>query len=111
MSNRVYVFIFFLFGLVITFFILIICSAIFGNKLFSYLKKNNYQKWKELTTIGSIGPGFSNPIKGYRYLLNKDGIEDTNILRYKDNIKIIIRYIILDVGAIVTDILLLIFIR
>ena len=56
-------------------------------KLSFYVKKNKYDRWRELSTIGPFGPGLANPFKGWRYIYGEVDNEDEIILRYKDKIK------------------------
>lgn len=59
-------------------------AAIFS----SYLKKNNYNRWKELTTFLGIGPGAMNAFRTIPYFYNDKDTEDSKILCYKDRLKI-----------------------
>ena len=69
----------------------IVIGAIFS----SYLKKNNYERWCEISTIstaiGDIGPGARDSGKTLKYINNNDDLEDPNIFRYKKYIKISIK--------------------
>lgn len=61
-------------------------------KLYSYLKKENYSRWCELTTIGSFSSGGSNPFKWFPYIYNEVDNSDEVVKRCKDNVKIGLRY-------------------
>lgn len=64
--------------------------------LLLYLKKTNYERWRELTTLetplGRIGPGAGNPSKLLKYIKNDADNNIEQILRLKDSVKIGIRY-------------------
>ena len=66
-----------------------------------YLKKNHYALWREMTSIGSLGPGLANPIRGRRFLYSDKGNEDETVLRYKDSIRLNSQYCKIGLGAIV----------
>ncbi len=73
-----------------------LCCAIKNEMLYHWLKKHNYERWRDLTTaesiFGKVGPGIVNARKGWQYLYSEVDNEDETILRYKDSIKIGIRY-------------------
>lgn len=56
-------------------------------KLFFYLKNKHYERWGELTSIGNLIQGASNPFKWFPYLYSRMDNEDEIILHYKDRIK------------------------
>jgi hypothetical protein len=60
-------------------------------KLQNYLKNNHYDKWRELTSVGKIGPGLVNPFKGLAFL-SKEMEGDEQLLRLQDRTKISVRY-------------------
>lgn len=68
-----------------------LCTVIYSLKLYFYLKKNNYSRWCDLTTLGKYGSGYSNPKKWIPYLHNELDSDDEVIRRYKDNIKLYYR--------------------
>jgi hypothetical protein len=61
-------------------------------KLNSYLKKNDYQKWREITSLGNFGPGLSNPFRAWPYIFKNTKECDEELLRLKDSAKISMRY-------------------
>jgi hypothetical protein len=68
-----------------------LCSLyafIYNMKLYFYLKKEKYDRWCELTTIGNFGPGGSNPFRGFPYIYSDQDSEDIIIRKYKDSIKL-----------------------
>ena len=69
-----------------------IYSGIKGGNLYSYLYKNNYTRWQELTSISKSGPGFLNPFKGFPYIYNDIDVNDEKILRFKMSIRNGLRY-------------------
>lgn len=81
-----------LFVYIAVLFFLFLRAYIANLQLFSYLKVKNYKRWCELTTIGRIGPGGSNPVRGMRYLRNDLDIDDDKILKYKHRVIIYLRY-------------------
>lgn len=80
-----------IFLFIATFIFLSIYLVINSVRLSFYLKKKNYKRWCELTTIGNIGPGLSNPFRGFSYIYSTRDNEDENILRYKNNIRFAIK--------------------
>lgn len=76
------------------------------SKLNRYLKKHNYQKWRELSSIGSYGPGLSNPLRGIRYLFSNSQEKDEALLRLKDSAKIISIYSFVSAASLVASIII-----
>ena len=66
-----------------------------------YLKKNNYKRWRQLTSIGKYGPGMVNPSRGWSYIYSKADNKNEEILRFKDEIKIGVRWLLATIIAIV----------
>lgn len=75
-------------------------------KLNAYLKKNKYQRWRELSTVGT-SVGVSNQAKWWAYLKSEQDNDDLNILRCKDQIRIYTRWFFLAVLALFAHITLL----
>ena len=50
-------------------------------RLLRYLKKNEYQKWKEITSIGNIGPGLSNPYRAWSYIFQNTNEDDLSLIK------------------------------
>lgn len=87
---KVFVIILFFFVALLLFALL---NAFIANlRLYAYLKKTNYKRWCELTTIGSIGPGAQNTIRFIKYINNDLDTDDEKILRYKHKISYCLRY-------------------
>lgn len=55
--------------------------------LYGHLKKENYTRWRELTTLGPFGPGAQNSVRGLRYIYNDLDCTDPRIFRLKDSIR------------------------
>ena len=67
--------------------------AFFNNmRLYFYLMKQKYNKWVTITTISGFGPGCSNPFRWFDYLFSDDDNDDAKILKYKNNVKIGLKY-------------------
>jgi len=83
------------FGSLLLFTLGVVCFCLYGFvynvKLTLYLKKNKYDRWRELSSIGRFGPGMSNPLRAFRYVYGKLDDEDESILRYKHRIRLAIR--------------------
>ncbi len=62
-------------------------SFISNVKLNSYLKKNNIDRWRYLTSIGQFGPGCSNIFKLIKYLYSDIDNNDSNIRVQKKRIR------------------------
>jgi len=77
-------------------FVLAIYSVIAGGMLSSYMKKHNYDKWRDLSTIdtflGKVGPGARDSFKIMEYIRGNEDDKDSYIKKLKDRIKISIRY-------------------
>ncbi len=72
-----------------------ICTLMTVSKILNltnYLKENNYQRWREITSFKHYGPGCSNPSRLFPYIYNELDCNDENILKLKDDIRIILRY-------------------
>jgi hypothetical protein len=63
--------------------------------LWRYLKQYEYQKWRELTSIGKFGPGLSNPLRVIPYLFGDKQTGDENLLRLKDSARVGVRYFLI----------------
>ncbi len=61
-------------------------------KLNRYIKNNNYLKWREITSLGGFGPGFSNPFRAWSYIFKNTKEEDEELLKLKDSARIGLRY-------------------
>jgi hypothetical protein len=104
--------------LMYAFFVLMGQSALFlifgiwawinSQKLLSYLKKEEYEFWRGLTTIGNVGPGMRNSPKFFKFVYSKNFNENEKILRLKDNLKMSIRNFIVVLLSIGTNILFMI---
>lgn len=66
-------------------------AVVYNMKLYFYLKKEKYDRWSDLTTLGSFGPGGSNPIRWMPYLKSDLDNDDENIRRYKNNVRLGLR--------------------
>ena len=69
-----------------------------GFLLKKYLKKNKYERWQEITSLGGFGPGLTT-IRGDHYLFNEKDNDDLNILKLKHKIIIGRRYFLLSFFA------------
>lgn len=87
MSTELKTTLFFLFVQVIAFFYFGVYTFIKLVILNNHLKKHNYQRWRELTSLSFLGPGISNPFRAFPYFFNKKDTKDEKILRLKDSIK------------------------
>lgn len=64
-----------------------IYSSVYGYKLLHYLKRHNYSRWEEITSIGRFGPGLNSPLRVSKYLRSNLDNDDTRICAYKRFIK------------------------
>ena len=65
---------------------------IIATTLSKYLKKYRYELWRNLTSIGHVGPGASNPFRFFKWLYGTKHIDDEKLLRLTDSLKIRLRY-------------------
>jgi hypothetical protein len=86
-------------GLILVVFWVIKIPRLF--KLNRYLKENDYQKWREITSIGSSGPGLSNPFRAWSYIFKNTKEIDEDLLRLKDSARISLRYSLIWFGTFV----------
>ncbi len=86
-----YVFVTFIIISVVGFLFSFSYMLFYNAKLFIYIKKEKYDRWLDLSTIGDFGPGFSNPFKSLPYIYNELDTEDEYILRHKTKTKFGIR--------------------
>ena len=70
-----------------TFIIVSIIHFILALRLNHYLKKNRYDKWYKLTTLGQYGPGAANPFRGYKYLWKNFEDDDDQERKYKQKLR------------------------
>ena len=63
-------------------------SVFYYFRLLSYLKKENYSRWQELTSIGKFGPGLNNAFRTIPYLYNALDNKEEKVARYKGKIRI-----------------------
>ncbi len=63
-------------------------AVVYNVKLMRYLKKHQKGQWQYLTTIGSIGPGASNPFRWFSYVFKISGENDKNVQIYKKRIRL-----------------------
>jgi len=61
-------------------------SLIFTIKLRYYLKKNNYLRWHEITTIANVSGG-ANPVRLFRYVYSDIDNEDQFIFNNKNKLR------------------------
>ncbi len=70
-----------------------ITAFLYNVRLSLYLRKKYSLRWEQLTTIGSIGPGLSNPIRWIVYLFNRTDQEDIVIQKFKKRIRLCIAFV------------------
>jgi len=54
---------------------------VFEHRLYKYLRENHTEKWKELTTIFGLGPGYANSRKARKFIFGKCDINDPELIR------------------------------
>jgi len=88
-----------IFGFLIFTVIAVFVSGIYtgfkDRRLNKYLKEKNYERWREITSIGNVGPGAVNPFRGFAYLYGQKDNDNETVLRLKDSVKIGFRYILI----------------
>ena len=74
---------------------------ILQHQFYNYLRKNHFEKWKELTTIFGFGPGMVNGKKALKFILKNDNdIDDPEYFYYKIKCRNALTYVITGIGAI-----------
>jgi hypothetical protein len=61
----------------------IIRFMLYQHKLARYLLENHTEKWKELTTVLGVGPGYANSYRGFKFFFGKEYLDDPEVLRLK----------------------------
>ena len=56
-------------------------------KLYLYLERKKFKRWRYLTTIKGRIPLFSNPFKAIPYIFNDLDTGDKNIKKYKEKLR------------------------
>jgi len=77
----------FMFGL---FIIVGVFYSVSHMRLLNYLKKNHYEKWKELTTTLYFGSGSTNGMRVMDFLDSKETLDDSIVSKLKSECKKII---------------------
>ena len=80
MSVEAYIPIVFLFIASLVFLVRVL---VYQQRLSNYLRTHYMEKWKELTTISGVGPGFANPWRGLPFLFGPEDLGDPEVLRLK----------------------------
>ena len=62
-------------------------SVFHGFRLLSYVKKVDYFRWEELTSIGKLGPGLQNAFRTIPYIYSDTDNQDKRIARHKGAIR------------------------
>lgn len=84
-------------------------SMYYSIKLYLFLKKTNYKKWRYLTSIGNFGPGFNNIFRWFPYIRNNEDIDDLSVLKYKDAIISNFRMACLSFIALIITVIIFVF--
>jgi len=61
----------------------IILCLFYQHKLLKYLREKHYEKWKYLTTIRGMGPGWVNGFRGVPFLFNCEDLSDMRVIHLK----------------------------
>ena len=87
--------------------IFVIChlyACVYALKLNFYLKKNNRERWRWVTSMGSMGPGIANPFRGISYIHSDMDEEDEQILRLKNKLRLGLRGSLISLTALIINI-------
>lgn len=83
--------------------------AFYNNiRLYYYLKNNNYDRWRNITTIEGFGPGSSNPFRWFKYLFSNDDNNDINVVKYKDGVLVGLKYSLFFFAGMIVNLVLLV---
>ena len=66
-----------------------------GYKLHKYLMKNNYERWKEITSVGKVWTSLRT-IKTHKYIYSQLDDEDNNILKFKNKLRKSLKFFLLN---------------
>ncbi len=89
-------------GFVVILFVTIISwirYIIWQHKCYKYLRQEHTEKWKELSTVLGIGPGFANGVRGIKFFCGKEDFGDPEIVYLKVKIRNAFIYAATGVGA------------
>jgi len=86
-------------------FLFFLYAFVYSWKLSFYLQREKYDRWSELTTIGSFGPGGSNPFKWFPYLYGDLDNDDKVIFRHKERIRYGLKYSLYSLAALVVNVI------
>ena len=75
-------------------------------RLFFYLKKERYRRWVDVTSIRGFGPG-SSSLRWLKYLFSNDDNDDERIMKYKNTVKIGLKYALVMLLGLIVDIVML----
>jgi hypothetical protein len=81
----------------------------YNMRLFFYLQKHHYSKWCDLTTIGTMGPGASNPFRWIPYLYCDSEGDDPPIHELKRRIRLVLKIEFALLAAIGVNVILILF--
>ena len=65
----------------------VVRMAILGNAYSHYLRKNHFEKWKEITTVFGVGPGMLNSYRAFKFLYSKDDLGDKQLMIMKTKLR------------------------
>ena len=85
-----------------------IISIIKSKILSDYLKRNDYEKWKHLTSIGQFGPGLNNPFRGAKYLFDNKTEADADLELLKNSAKNAAMFALLGFSVLIVSFLFMI---
>jgi len=64
------------------------------NRLFHYLEKEHYEKWKGITNVPGFGEGGANFLEGIPFLFSDEDFGDPKVLELKKHYKLFLIYTI-----------------
>ena len=64
-------------------------------RLFFYIKEHRHERWTDLTSLDSMGPGMSNPFRWLPYVYNAEDTGDPRIAHYKSRIRLCLKGVLL----------------
>lgn len=58
-----------------------------SHKLYGHLMDAHYDRWRHITSVGGMGPGMANTLRGLDYLFSDQDDDDPQVVRLRAAVK------------------------